>query len=255
MDGGQKANPHILHKTKPKKARIEESVQWGWRVKGAPWKKCQGLTWGTHKVPVFKKVENKTWRCSSEDRVHHKWLNKIHYIFFCQVCLQQQDIFKAWKSLETLLGNKLLSSAFPAISSLITNPRTQPLKVTVTTRVLTHRCDVCWTLPWSHSDSQRTWPLWGTGQKGGGGEDGERERGRGKGKGGGREIKTGMGTEREEKRGGGRVTQWHREGGRTRDDTSIEREMGGERQEEKDREVREIKEREVALNISLREQK
>lgn len=167
----------------------------------------------TQSIQKAEKKKVKTWRCSA-DRVKHKWSNKKHYISFCQVSLQHQDIFKRWQmkvfknsGCQETSCSPQHSLPYPPSSP---TPPTQPSKVTVTTRVLTHHCDVCWTLLWKtlcHPDWQRTWPLWGAGQEdftnqerqstGLGGWGGDKER----------DIERGRVTERGRKqRGGARVT-------------------------------------------------
>lgn len=78
------------------------------------------------------KKKTKLWRCST-DRVKHKWLNKKNMTFLSARFPSNIRTFSKgdrWKCLKTLwlLGNKLLSSAFPAIPSIINQPPNTTIK-------------------------------------------------------------------------------------------------------------------------------
>lgn len=91
---------------------------------------------------------------------------------FVRFSLQHRDIFKQEQM--KAFKNSLAARRQAALLSIPCHThhhhpsQTQPSKVTVTTRVLTHHCAVWWMLLWKtlcHPDWQRTWPLWGTGQE------------------------------------------------------------------------------------------
>lgn len=100
-----------------------------------------------------------------------KSINNVTFISV-RFSLQHQDIFKQeqMKAFKNSLAarRQVAPLSIPCHTHHHTPPPTQPSKVTVTTRVLTHHCAVWWMLLWKtlcHPDWQRTWPLWGTGQE------------------------------------------------------------------------------------------
>lgn len=115
MDNEHKANPHIPNKTdftSFTSASVEE----------APSKPTSEVSMRQSIQKAEKNV--KTW-CSTE-RVKHKWFSRKHYIFlsgFPPILGQfwKGDRRKCLKAL-WLLGNELLSSAFPVMPSTISNP-------------------------------------------------------------------------------------------------------------------------------------